>query len=83
MHGQRDRAVWQAVNRLAGARLAKPGEQIQAVFFIDLNCPACARFWRWFDTPAHRQWATLWAPPLVHEFQLMQGSPEKTENKAR
>lgn len=62
MHGQRDRAVWQAVNRLAGARLAKPGEQIQAVFFIDLNCPACARFWRWFDTPAHRQWATLWVP---------------------
>lgn len=62
MHGQRDRAVWQAVNRLAGARLAKPGEQIQAVFFIDLNCPACARFWRWFDTPSRRQWATLWIP---------------------
>lgn len=62
MHGQRDRAVWQAVNRLAGVRLAKPGAQIQAVFFIDLNCPACARFWHWFDTPAHRQWATLWIP---------------------
>lgn len=62
MHGQRDRAVWQAVSRLAGARLAKPDAQTQAVFFIDLNCPACARFWHWFDTPAHRQWATLWIP---------------------
>jgi hypothetical protein len=62
MHGQRSREVWQATNHLTGVRLAKPGQQIQAAFFIDLNCPACARFWRWFDTPARRQWATLWIP---------------------
>lgn len=62
MHGQRSREAWQAINRLAGVRLAKPGQPIQAVFFVDLNCPTCARFWHWFDTPARRQWATLWIP---------------------
>lgn len=62
MHGQRDRALWLAAQRLKGARLAKPDDQIQAVFFIDLNCPACAHLWRWFNTPERRRWATLWIP---------------------
>lgn len=62
MHGQRDRALWLAAQRLKGMRLAKPGDQIQVVFFIDLNCPACANLWRWFNTAARRQWATLWIP---------------------
>ncbi|MDP1705158.1 MAG: hypothetical protein Q8K01_10105, partial [Sulfurimicrobium sp.] len=62
MHGQRDRAMWLAAQQLKGVRLAKPGDQIQAVFFVDLNCPACANLWRWFDTPGRRQWATLWIP---------------------
>lgn len=62
MHGQRDRALWLATQRLKGVRLAKPGDQIQAVFFIDLNCPACAELWKWFDTPERCQWATLWIP---------------------
>lgn len=62
MHGQRDRALWLAAQRLKGAYLAKPGDQIQVIFFIDLNCPACARLWRWFNIPGRRQWATLWIP---------------------
>lgn len=62
MHGQRDRAVWQAANRLTGVTLAKPGDQIQVVFFVDLNCPACAELWRWFNTPERRKWATRWVP---------------------
>jgi thiol:disulfide interchange protein DsbG len=62
MHGQRDRALWLAAQRLTGVRLARPGDQIQVVFFIDLNCPACAQLWRWFNTPGRRQWATLWIP---------------------
>lgn len=62
MHGQRDRSVWQAANRLTGVTLAKPGDQIQVVFFVDLNCPACAELWRWFDTPERRKWATRWVP---------------------
>lgn len=62
MHGQRDRAMWLAVQRLANVRLAKPGDLIQVVFFIDLNCPACAKLWKWFDTPERRHWATLWIP---------------------
>jgi hypothetical protein len=62
MHGQRDRALWLAAQQLKGVRLAKPGDQIQVVFFIDLNCPACANLWRWFNTPGRRQWATLWIP---------------------
>lgn len=62
MHGQRDRAVWLAANRLAGVPLAKAGAQTQVVFFVDLNCPACAELWRWFDTPARRKWATRWVP---------------------
>lgn len=62
MHGQRDRAAWNAAQRLRGVRLAKPDEQIQVIFFVDLNCPACANLWRWFDTPERRRWATLWIP---------------------
>lgn len=62
MHGQRSRADWQAALRLAGARLARPGDLIQVVFFIDLNCPACAQLWRWFNAVGQRQWATLWIP---------------------
>lgn len=62
MHGQRDRATWLAANRLAAARRAKPGELIQAIFFIDLNCPACALFWSWFDTLERRNIASLWIP---------------------
>lgn len=62
MHGQRDRALWLAAQRLKGVRLAKPGDQIQVIFFIDLNCPACANLWRWFNAPARRQWATYWIP---------------------
>lgn len=62
MHGQRDRATWLAANQLAAARLTKPGELIQAIFFIDLNCPACALFWRWFDTLERRNIASLWIP---------------------
>ncbi len=62
MHAQRDRAVWLAAQRLAGVRLAAPGDLIQAIFFIDLNCPACAELWKWFDTPERRRWATLWIP---------------------
>ncbi|MDP2111949.1 MAG: hypothetical protein Q8J94_14110, partial [Thiobacillus sp.] len=42
MHGQRDRSLWLAAQRLKGVRLAKPGDQIQVIFFVDLNCPACA-----------------------------------------
>lgn len=62
MHGQRDRALWLSAQRLKGVRLAKPGDLTQIIFFIDLNCPACASLWRWFDTPAHREWTTLWIP---------------------
>ncbi|MFN3792889.1 hypothetical protein [Massilia sp.] len=62
MHGQRDRSLWLAAQQLKGVRLARPDDSIQAAFFIDLNCPACAHLWRWFDTPARRQWATLWIP---------------------
>lgn len=62
MHGQRDRAVWLAAQKLNGVRLAKPGDQIQVVFFIDLNCPACANLWRWYDVAERRQLATLWIP---------------------
>jgi hypothetical protein len=62
MYGQRDRALWLAAKRLAGVRLAEPAEEIQVIFFIDLNCPACALLWRWFDTPARRQWASFWVP---------------------
>ncbi|MDP2112393.1 MAG: hypothetical protein Q8N48_02720, partial [Thiobacillus sp.] len=62
MHGQRDRSLWLAAQRLKGVRLAKPGDQIQVIFFVDLNCPACANLWRWFDTPGRRQWTTLWIP---------------------
>lgn len=62
MHGQRDRATWLAASRLAAARMAKPGDLIQAVFFIDLNCPACAHLWHWFDTPERRSIASLWIP---------------------
>ena len=62
MHAQRDRAVWLAAQRLAGVRLAQPGDQIQVIFFIDLNCPACAELWKWFDTPERRRWATQWIP---------------------
>ncbi len=62
MHGQRDRSLWLAAQQLKGVRLAKPGDQIQVIFFVDLNCPACANLWRWFDTPGRRQWATLWIP---------------------
>lgn len=62
MHGQRDRALWLAAQRLKGVRLAKPGDQIQVVFFVDLNCPACAHLWRWFNTAERRLWATLWIP---------------------
>ena len=62
MHGQSDRAMWLAVQRLTGVRLAKPGDLTQVVFFIDLNCPACALLWKWFDTPEHHRWATQWIP---------------------
>lgn len=62
MHGQRDRTLWLAAQQRVGVRLAEPDDQIQAVFFIDLNCPACAHLWRWFDSPARRQWTTLWIP---------------------
>jgi hypothetical protein len=62
MHGQRDRTLWLAAQRLKGVRLAKPGNQIQVIFFVDLNCPACAHLWRWFNTPERRQWTTLWIP---------------------
>lgn len=62
MHGQRDRSVWLAANRLAGVSLAKAGAQTQVVFFVDLNCPACAELWRWFDAPGRRKWTTRWVP---------------------
>lgn len=62
MHGQRDRGLWLSAQRLKSARLARPGDLIQVIFFIDLNCPACAHLWRWFDTPARHQWATQWIP---------------------
>lgn len=62
MHGQRDRALWLAAQHLRGVRLAKPGDQTQVIFFVDLNCPACANLWRWFDTPERRRWATYWVP---------------------
>lgn len=62
MHGQRDRSLWLAAQQLKGVRLARPDDSIQVVFFIDLNCPACAHLWRWFDTPTRRQWATFWVP---------------------
>lgn len=62
MHGERSREVWQAALNLKGVRLARPGESIQAVFFIDLNCPACASLWQWFDVPERHPWATYWVP---------------------
>lgn len=62
MHGQRDRNMWLAVQRLAGVRLAKPGDLVQIIFFIDLNCPACAELWQWFDTPKRRELASRWIP---------------------
>lgn len=62
MHGQRNPADWHAAVRLSGARLAQPGDLIQVVLFIDLNCPACAMLWRWFDVSERRRWATYWVP---------------------
>ena len=61
-HGQRSPADWHAALRLSGARLARPGSLIQVIFFIDLNCPACAMLWQWFDVPERRRWATYWIP---------------------
>lgn len=61
-HGQRSREIWLGANALAGARVGRSDGDIQAIFFVDLNCPACVQLWRWFDTPERRQWATLWVP---------------------
>lgn len=47
---------------------------IQVVFFVDLNCPACVQLWRWFDTPERRQWATLWVPvSYMHRSSMGRG----------
>lgn len=62
MHGQRSRADWHAALGLSGSRLAQPSDLIQVVFFIDLNCPACAMLWRWFNVSERRRWATYWIP---------------------
>lgn len=61
-HGLRSREVWIGARSLAGARIGRADGDIQVVFFVDLNCPACVQLWRWFDMPARRQWATLWVP---------------------
>lgn len=60
--GERDRAVWLTANKLKGLRLAKQAEQIQIIFFVDPNCPACAALWQWFDTQPPRNIASLWVP---------------------
>lgn len=62
MHGQRDRSVWQAANRLAGVTLGNARQLTQIAVFIDLNCPACAQMWRWFDTPERRHIVSRWIP---------------------
>lgn len=62
MHGQRERAVWQAANRLAGVTIGSARKLTQIAVFIDLNCPACAQMWRWFDTPERRHIVSCWIP---------------------
>lgn len=61
-HGQRDRDTWLGATALEGVRLGPKRGDMQAVFFIDLNCPACVQLWRWFDRPEHVDWVTLWVP---------------------
>lgn len=60
--GQREQSVWLTALKLGGLRLAKPDDQIQIIFFIDPNCPACAKLWTWFDTSPRRNLASLWIP---------------------
>lgn len=61
-HGQRSRDVWLGAISLAGARVGHTAGNIQTVFFVDLNCPACVQLWKWFDVPERQDWATLWVP---------------------
>lgn len=61
-HGRRSREVWLGAISLAGARVGRADGDIQVVFFIDLNCPACVQLWQWFDMPERRDWAALWVP---------------------
>lgn len=61
-HGQRSREVWLKAIALAGARVGRTDGDIQAVFFVDLNCPACVQLWQWFNRPEHDNWVTLWVP---------------------
>ena len=60
--GERDQATWRAALQLDGLRFGKIGEQIQIIFFIDPNCPACSELWGWFDTSPRRDLASLWIP---------------------
>ena len=60
--GQRELAVWRAALALASLRLGKPGDQTQIIFFLDANCPACAKLWNWFDTTPRRELASVWVP---------------------
>lgn len=55
-------SIWQTAQQLRGLRLAKPGELLQIIFFIDPNCPACAKLWQWFDTTPQRHLASGWVP---------------------
>ena len=61
-HGQRDRDTWLGAATLEGVRLGPKRGDTQAVFFIDLNCPACAQLWQWFDRPERVGWVTQWVP---------------------
>lgn len=59
---QSTQSIWHTAQKLHGLRLAKPGEQLQVIFFIDPNCPACAKLWQWFDTTPRRHLASGWVP---------------------
>ena len=61
-HGRRSREVWLKAMSLAEARVGRADGDLQAVFFVDLNCPACVQLWQWFDRPDHKDWNTLWVP---------------------
>jgi thiol:disulfide interchange protein DsbG len=62
LDGERPMDTWLAAQKLASLQLAPAGALIQIAFFVDPNCPACAKLWAWFDSRPRPELASLWVP---------------------